>query len=37
VNQHLRALREAGLVTSTRYGHSVLYFRSELGSVLLLG
>jgi DNA-binding transcriptional ArsR family regulator len=37
VNQHLRALREAGLVTSTRYGHSVLYFRSELGSALLLG
>ncbi|NIJ02779.1 DNA-binding transcriptional ArsR family regulator [Paenarthrobacter ilicis] len=37
VNQHLRALRDAGLVTSTRYGHSVLYFRSELGSALLLG
>ncbi len=37
VNQHLRALRDAGLVTSTRYGRSVLYFRSELGAALLLG
>ncbi|MFK0041306.1 DUF5937 family protein [Paenarthrobacter sp. NPDC090517] len=37
VNQHLRALRNAGLVTSTRYGRSVLYFRSELGAALLLG
>ncbi|GGJ28184.1 ArsR/SmtB family transcription factor [Paenarthrobacter histidinolovorans] len=37
VNQHLRVLRNAGLVTSTRYGHSVLYFRSELGAALLLG
>ncbi|SEJ22399.1 Helix-turn-helix domain-containing protein [Arthrobacter sp. yr096] len=37
VNQHLRVLRDAGLVTSTRYGRSVLYFRSELGSALLLG
>lgn len=37
VNQHLRMLRDAGLVTSTRYGHSVLYFRSELGASLLLG
>ncbi|THG34498.1 helix-turn-helix transcriptional regulator [Glaciibacter flavus] len=35
VNQHLRALRDAGLLTSTRYGRSVLYFRSELGSSLL--
>ncbi|TFV96681.1 ArsR/SmtB family transcription factor [Leifsonia flava] len=35
VNQHLRALRDAGLVTSTRYGHSMLYFRSELGTALL--
>lgn len=35
VNQHLRALRDAGLVTSTRYGHSVLYLRSPLGSALL--
>lgn len=37
VNQHLRVLRNAGLVTSTRYGHSMLYFRSELGAALLRG
>ena len=37
VNQHLRALRDVGLVTSTRYGHSMLYLRSELGSALLGG
>ncbi|AMB59595.1 ArsR/SmtB family transcription factor [Microterricola viridarii] len=37
VNQHLRVLREAGLLTSTRYGHSMLYLRSELGSALLAG
>lgn len=35
VNQHLRALRDAGLLVSTRYGHSVLYLRSELGTALL--
>jgi len=35
VNQHLRALRVGRLVTSTRYGHSVLYLRSELGAALL--
>jgi DNA-binding transcriptional ArsR family regulator len=35
VNQHLRALQSGGLVTSTRYGHSVLYFRSELGTALV--
>lgn len=35
VNQHLRALREVGLVTSTRYGHSVLYLQSPLGSAIL--
>jgi DNA-binding transcriptional ArsR family regulator len=35
VNQHLRALRDAGLLVSTRYGRSVLYLRSELGSALL--
>ncbi|MFT2815388.1 DUF5937 family protein [Leifsonia sp. A12D58] len=35
VNQHLRALRNVGLVTSTRYGHSMLYLRSPLGSALL--
>lgn len=37
VNQHLRVLRDAGLLVSTRYGHSVLYLRSELGSALLAG
>lgn len=37
VNQHLRALRDAGLLVSTRYGRSVLYLRSELGSALLAG
>lgn len=35
VNQHLRALQLGRLVTSTRYGRSVLYFRSELGAALL--
>ncbi|MFF5794263.1 DUF5937 family protein [Paeniglutamicibacter sp. NPDC012692] len=35
VNQHLRALREVGLLTSTRYGHSMLYFQSPLGTALL--
>lgn len=35
VNQHLRALLAVGLVTSTRYGHSMLYLRSQLGSALL--
>ena len=33
--QHLRALRAAGLVSSTRYGRSVLYLRSELGNALV--
>ncbi|WP_395244333.1 DUF5937 family protein [Agromyces sp. MMS24-K17] len=37
VNQHLRVLRAAGLLTSTRYGRSVLYLRSDLGSALLAG
>ncbi|QAY72123.1 ArsR family transcriptional regulator [Agromyces protaetiae] len=37
VNQHLRALHDAGLLTRTRYGRSVLYLRSELGSALLAG
>lgn len=35
VNQHLRVLRDAGLLGSVRYGRSVLYLRSELGSALL--
>lgn len=37
VNQHLRVLKDAGLLTATRYGHSMLYLRSELGSALLAG
>ena len=37
VNQHLRVLRDAGLLVSTRYGRSVLYLRSELGTALLEG
>jgi DNA-binding transcriptional ArsR family regulator len=37
VNQHLRALRAAGLLTSARHGRSVLYLRSELGDRLLAG
>ncbi len=35
VNQHLRALREGGLLTSARHGRSVLYLRSDLGDRLL--
>ena len=35
INQHLRALRDVGLLTSTRYGRSVLYLRSELGDALV--
>ncbi|MEU4383716.1 helix-turn-helix domain-containing protein [Promicromonospora sp. NPDC023805] len=37
VNQHLRALRSAGLLTSARHGRSVLYLRSELGDALVAG
>ncbi|WP_127792341.1 DUF5937 family protein [Agromyces sp. LHK192] len=37
VNQHLRVLRDAGLLTATRYGRSVLYLRSDLGTALLGG
>ncbi|WP_350275057.1 DUF5937 family protein [Kribbella sp. HUAS MG21] len=37
VNQHLRALRAAGLLTSARHGRSVLYRRSDLGDRLLRG
>ena len=36
-NQHLRALHAGRLVTSTRHGRVVLYFRSELGTALLGG
>jgi DNA-binding transcriptional ArsR family regulator len=35
VNQHLRALRDAGLLASSRHGRSVLYVRTELGDTLL--
>lgn len=35
VNQHLRALQAAGLLTSARYGRAVLYRRSALGDALL--
>jgi hypothetical protein len=37
VNQNLRAMRAAGLLTSARHGRSVLYYRSDLGSHLLSG
>jgi hypothetical protein len=35
VNQHLRVLRDAGLLTSARAGRSVLYLRSEVGDALV--
>ncbi|MER5813318.1 helix-turn-helix domain-containing protein [Streptomyces sp. NPDC002033] len=35
VSQHLGVLREAGLVTSHRYGREVHYTTSELGDALL--
>jgi DNA-binding transcriptional ArsR family regulator len=35
VNQHLRALRSAGLLVSARYGRSVLYRRSDLAERLV--
>jgi DNA-binding transcriptional ArsR family regulator len=35
VNQHLRALRAGGLLTSARHGRSVLYLRSGLGDELV--
>ena len=35
VNQHLRAMRASGLLTSARHGRSVLYLRSQLGDDLL--
>jgi biotin operon repressor len=34
VNQHLRTLRDAGLLVSARHGRSVLYHRSDLGDRL---
>ncbi|MET0234829.1 MAG: DUF5937 family protein [Kibdelosporangium sp.] len=36
VNQHLRALRDAGLLSSYRHGRSILYVRTELGDALVL-
>jgi len=35
VNQHLRALRDAGLLASQRHGRSVVYARTELGDTLV--
>ena len=35
VNQHLRALRDAGLLASQRHGRSVVYARTELGHALV--
>ena len=37
VNQHLRALRAAGLLVSARHGRSILYRRSDLGDRFLAG
>lgn len=34
VNQHLRVLERGGLLNRTRYGRSVLYYRSDLGDAL---
>lgn len=37
VSAHLKVLREAGLLTSRRYGHQVLYERTALGVALAAG
>jgi DNA-binding transcriptional ArsR family regulator len=37
VSRHLLALRDAGLVSTTRHGHEVRYGRTALGSALLRG
>lgn len=37
VNQHLRVMERAGLLNRTRYGRSVLYYRSDLGEALSHG
>lgn len=37
VSAHLTALRDAGLLTSRRYGHQVLYERTPLGIALTAG
>jgi DNA-binding IscR family transcriptional regulator len=34
---HLAALRDAGLVSSRRIGHSVVYAQTELGVALIYG
>ena len=34
-SRHLLALRDAGLLTTTRHGHEVRYRRTDLGSMLL--
>jgi DNA-binding transcriptional ArsR family regulator len=36
-SRHLLALRDAGLVSTSRHGHEVRYGRTELGSALLHG
>jgi DNA-binding transcriptional ArsR family regulator len=36
-SRHLLALRDAGLVSTTRHGHEVRYSQTELGSALLQG
>jgi DNA-binding transcriptional ArsR family regulator len=35
VSGHLLTLRDAGLLSTTRYGHEVRYYRTELGCALL--
>lgn len=35
VSAHLLTLRDAGLLSATRYGHEVRYHRTELGTALL--
>jgi DNA-binding transcriptional ArsR family regulator len=37
VSSHLAALRDAGLATTSRRGHEVLYRRTALGDRLLSG
>lgn len=37
VNQHLRSLERGGLLNRTRYGRSVLYYRSDLADALVRG
>ncbi|MDR2256281.1 MAG: winged helix-turn-helix domain-containing protein [Arthrobacter sp.] len=37
INQHLRVLERTGLLNRTRYGRSVLYYRSDLGESLASG